>query len=121
VPGALAFVKAYEDALVAGDYEKAWSMLAPDGTAGWGSLAGYKTERQAYMASAGKNYTAVANPPGTLTLSEWLQGMDFAASVDLNDAVLVKVTWTALEHNNAGWEMWVVNPVPGGWALYEVR
>jgi hypothetical protein len=121
VPGAVAFVHAYEDALIAGDYAKSWSMLAPDGTGGWGTLVAYTSERKAYLASAGKAYTVEANPSGTLSLADWLSGESFAASVDKAHAVLVRVTWTALANNNAGWEMWVVNPISRGWALYEVR
>ena len=112
---------AYEDALIAGDYAKSWPMLAPDGTGGWGTLVAYTSERKAYLASAGKAYTVEANPSGTLSLADWLSGEPFAASVDKAHAVLVRVTWTALPNNNAGWEMWVVNPISGGWALYEAQ
>ena len=113
----------YEDALIAGDFPKAWSMLGAAGRSGWGSLEGFEYERKAFMASAGKAYTAVANPSGTLSLAEWLTGDPFAASIDAAHAVLVQVNWTALSHNNAGWEMWIVNPIPGpgGWELYQVR
>jgi len=41
--------------------------------------------------------------------------------VDKAKAVLVQVNWAALAKNNAGWEMWVVNPTATGWELYEVR
>jgi len=39
----------------------------------------------------------------------------------MGHAVLVEVDWTKLAGNNAGWEVWVVNPIPGGWQLFEVR
>jgi hypothetical protein len=96
-------------------------MIGANGKLGWGSLDGFEYGRRAFMASAGKNYTVVASPSGTLSLADWLSGEPFAASVDTAHAVLVQVNWTALSNNNAGWEMWVVNPVPGGWELYEVR
>ena len=120
-PGALAFVHVYEDALIAGDYAKAWSMIGADGRLGWGSIDGYELERQPNMKSAGKAYTAVANPPDTMSLAQWLSGTPFAASIDTAHAILVQVNWTALAKNNAGWEMWVVNPIKGGWELYQVR
>ncbi len=120
-PGALAFVHIYEDALVGGDYAKAWSMIGPNGKLGWGSIDGYELERQPFMKSAGTAYTAVANPSGTLSLADWLNGTPFAASIDTAHAVLVQVNWTALASNNAGWEMWVANPIPSGWELYQVR
>jgi hypothetical protein len=96
-------------------------MLAPGGTAGWGTLARYTGERAAFMKSAGKTYTAVANPAGTLSLAEWLSGASFAGSIDTAKCVLVRVDWAALSKDNAGWEMWVVNPTVIGWELYEVR
>jgi hypothetical protein len=120
VPGALAFLKAYEDLLIAGNYSKAYLMIGPGGGA-WGTYANFEAERKIYMKSAGSKYTAVANPSGTLTLADWISGTPFAGKIDKTNAVLVKVEWTALKGNNAGWEMWVVNPIPGGWELYEVR
>jgi hypothetical protein len=120
-PGALAFVKAYEDALIAGNYANAWSMLASGGTAGWGTLAKYTTERKAFMKSAGTKYTLQANPPDTLSLADWLSGTSFAGSIDKTQAVLVRVDWAALSSSGSGWEMWVANPIPAGWELYEVR
>jgi hypothetical protein len=120
-PGALAFVHVYEDALIAGDYAKAWSMIGANGKLGWGSIDGYELERQPYMKSAGKAYTAAANPSGTMSLAQWLNGTPFAASIDTAHAVLVQVNWTALAKNNAGWEMWVANPIKSGWELYQVR
>jgi hypothetical protein len=121
VPGALAFVKEYEDGLLAGQYTKAWAMLAPGSQKHLTSVADYTSERKAYLASAGKAYTEEANPPSSMSMSDWLSGMDFAPSIDQPNAVLVQVTWTALANNNAGWEMWIVNPTVNGWELYEVR
>jgi hypothetical protein len=121
IPGALDFVRAYEDALIAGKYSQAWTMLGAGSQAGWGTLPAYTSERTAFMKSAGKAYTLTANPSGSLSLTEWLSGTTFGPSIDKVNCVLVKVDWTALAKNNAGWEMWVVNPIPGGWQLYEVR
>ncbi|MFI5258166.1 MAG: hypothetical protein ACHQ01_00940 [Candidatus Limnocylindrales bacterium] len=122
VAGALAFVHSYEDALIAGNYPTAWAMLGSGSQeAGWGTLTQYTSERKAFMTSAGKTYSAVANPSGVASISDWLSGTGFAPSIDVAHAVLVQVTWTALANNNAGMEMWVVNPIAGGWALYEVR
>jgi hypothetical protein len=122
VPGALAFVQAYEDALLTGNFDQAWSMIAPGSMAG-ATLDSYTAERTAFLQTSGKGYAVVANPPDSMPLAGWLNGQPFAAQIDQAHAVLVKVTWTALADNNAGWEMWVVNPVSGGagWELYEVR
>ena len=121
VPGALAFVKLYEDALVAGQYPQAWAMLAPGMQKALTSITAYTSERKAYLASAGKAYTEEANPPSSMSMSDWLLGTTFTPSIDQPNAVLVQVTWTALAKNNAGWEMWLVNPTATGWELYEVR
>ena len=61
--GALAFVHTYEDALLAGNYAMAWSMLGHVQQLMLGSLDGFETERQAFLETAGKAYTALANPP----------------------------------------------------------
>jgi hypothetical protein len=121
VPGALAFVKLYEDALVAGQYTQAWAMLAPGMQKTITSVAAYTTERKAYLASAGKAYAEEANPPSSMSMTDWLSGTSFTPSIDQANAVLVQVTWTALAKNNAGSEMWLVNPSVSGWELYEVR
>jgi hypothetical protein len=96
-------------------------MIGANGRLVVGSLDGFELERQAFLKSAGKAYTVVANPPDTMSLTQWLSGTPFAASIDTAHAVLVQVSWTALAKNNAGWEMWVVNPINGGWELYQVR
>jgi hypothetical protein len=121
VPGALAFVQAYENALVGRGYDKAWSMLGPGYQAVLGSETAYAEERTEFMTSAGKGYTAVANPTDIMPLAGWLKGQPFASSIDKAHAVLVEVTWTSLAGNNAGIEVWVVNPIAGGWELYGVR
>jgi hypothetical protein len=121
VPGALDFVQAYENALVGRHYDKAWSMLAPGYQAILGSQTAYTEERTEFVNSAGKGYTAVANPTDIVPLATWLKGQTFASAIDKAHAVLVEVTWTSLAANNAGMEVWVVNPVAGGWELYGVR
>jgi hypothetical protein len=98
-------------------------MLGTQDQATRGMLTGYTSERSAYMKSAGSKYTAVANPTDVMSLTDWIAGMPTAEQkpIDAAHAVLVEVTWAKLAGNNAGWEIWVVNPVPGGWELYEAR
>jgi hypothetical protein len=121
VPGAVAYVRAYEDALIAGQFPVAWAMLAPAAQLPLVSLSAYTTQRTAYLLTAGKAYTVEANPPSTMSLSDYLQGASYAAAIDMTNAVLVRVDWTALSGNDAGWEMWIVNPTAGGWELYEAH
>jgi hypothetical protein len=122
--GALAFVHAYEDALVAGQYPKAWAMLGPEWQAAWPSESAYATDRAVWITAAGPKYTTAANPPTIMSLADWLSAMTWPGAtptIDKTHAVLVEVDWTKLAGNNAGWEVWVVNPIPGGWELFEVR
>ena len=77
-----------------------------------------------WIKSAGPKYTAVANPQKILSLADWLSSMTWpkaTPTIDMAHAVLVEVDWTKLAGNNAGLEVWVVNPIPGGWKLFEVR
>jgi hypothetical protein len=103
---------------------KAWAMLGPEWQAAWPSFSAYATDRAGWIKSAGPKYTAVANPPKILSLADWLSSMTWpkaTPTIDMAHAVLVEVDWTKLAGNNAGWEVWVVNPIPGGWQLFEVR
>jgi hypothetical protein len=124
VVGALAFVHAYEDALIAGRYAEAWAMLGPEWQAAWSSESAYETDRATWIKSAGPKYTATANPKNMMSLADWVSSMQWPAgkpSIDMVKAVLVEVDWAKLAGDNAGFEMWVVNPVPKGWELFEVR
>jgi hypothetical protein len=124
VVGADAFVHAYEDALIAGQYATAWAMLGPEWQANWASESAYATDRAQWIASAGPKYTTVDNPSDQMPLSGWLSSMQWPAAtptIDTAHAVLVEVDWTKLAGNNAGFEIWVVNPTASGWELFEVR
>jgi hypothetical protein len=99
-------------------------MLGPEWQSAWPSLSAYTTDRATWMKSAGPKYTTIANPPKIMSLADWLSGMTWpkaTPTIDMAHAVLVEVDWTKLAGNNAGWEVWVVNPIPGGWQLFEVR
>jgi hypothetical protein len=96
-------------------------MLAPGYQAVIGDESRYTTERAEFRETSGKGYNAVANPTDIPPLADWIKGQPYAASINKAHAVLVKVTWTALSSSNAGWEVWVVNPIPTGWELYQVR
>lgn len=122
--GALAFVHGYEDALIAGHYADAWAMLGPEWQAAWSSESAYQADRSAWMKSSGTQYTATANPPNMMSLAEWVGSMQWPAAkpaIDMAKAVLVEVDWVKVSGDNAGFEMWVVNPTPKGWELFEVR
>jgi hypothetical protein len=118
-------MKAYEDALLDGQFAQAWSMVGPESQACWTTLETYREERSLFLKSSGTQYIMDVNPSNEAPLADWV-GMGFQCSaakpsIDMANAVLIRVTWKKLANNNAGWEMWVVNPAPGGWILYEVR
>jgi len=98
-------------------------MLGPRDQATRGTFTACTSERSACMKSAGSTYTAVADPTDVRSLTDWIAAMPTAEQkpIDAAHAALVEVTWTKLAGNNAGWEVWVMNPVPGGWALCEAR
>jgi len=120
-PGAYLAVKSFEDALLAGRYETAWGMLGKGSQATWGSLGSFQKERAAFLAKAGPTYEEEPNPTNTLSLVQWIDGTSWGLSIDRAHACLVTVTWTALADNTAAVEIWVANPVPGGWNLYKAH
>jgi hypothetical protein len=124
IPGALAYVKAYEDAIVAGDCKTAWNMLDAVWQANWTDEGAFDTACSQQVASTGETFFLTANPSNMMGLADWLSGMAYPGptpTVDMAHAVLVEVDWTKLQGNNAGWDMWVANPVPGGWEIFQVR
>jgi len=120
-PGAFFAVRKYEDALVAGDYAKAWGLLGKGTQAKWGNVAAYQTNRAAFLATSGVDYREELSPPNTLTLSQWIEGLAWASSIDRAHAYLISVKWTHFTSETAGWEIWVASPVKTGWLLYQAR
>jgi hypothetical protein len=121
-PGAYGTVQQYENALIAGDFEKAWSFLGVSIKARWGSsLVKYKAERTAFLAKAGARYTLELDPTNTLPLNDWANGTSWGPGIDLKNAHLISVHWTAVPDLSPGLEIWVVNPGKTGWLMYLAR
>ncbi len=120
-PGAFFAVRKYEDAIVAGEYAKAWGLLGKVTQAKWGNLAAFQKDRAAFVATAGVDYREELSPPNTLTLKQWIEGLSWASSIDQAHAYLVSVKWTFFTSDTAGWEIWVANPGKTGWLLYQAR
>jgi hypothetical protein len=121
-PGAYAAVQQYENALIAGNFEKAWSFLGVSIKARWGSsLAKFKAERMAFLAKAGSQYTLELDPTNTLPLNDWTTGTPWGPGIDLKNAHLISVHWTAVPNLSPGLEIWVVNPGKTGWLMYLAR
>jgi hypothetical protein len=121
VPGALAFMKAYIDFQVTGDFPSAWAMLGSGQQVLFGSEPAFAQGQATFVPTMEKGYTLTPNPSGYMSLAEWIAGQAYAGSIDKTGAVLALVEWTALKGTQAGWEMWVVNPTAIGWELYQVR
>ncbi len=120
-PGAYAAVRSYEDALLAGRYEAAWGMLGKGSQGTWGSLESFGKERSAFLATSGTAYKEQIHPENTLSLSQWIEGTTWGSGINQAKAYLISVTWTALADDTGAVEIWVANPVPGGWKLYKAH
>ncbi len=120
-PGAYAAVKSFEDALLAGNYEAAWEMLGKGSQSTWGAVQSFQKERSAFLATAGTTYKEQLSPTNTLSLVQWIEGTSWGPGIDRANAYLISVTWAALADNKAAVEIWVANPVPGGWKLYKTH
>ncbi len=115
-------VRQYTQALVDGDYPAAWALLAPQARAQSGSMAQFSDERAAFFVSVAGRFKVVVSPPDVAPLTDWLSATD-GATIDLGRAVLVEVDYPALAGNNAGYELYIVNPAAtdAGWELFNVR
>lgn len=115
-PGAFYFVKKYEDYLLSFNIYGAWALLSQPTQARWGSVTKFETDRIAFVKKYGTEYQEELNPPNTLSISQWIEGRGW--KIDVPNAHLVSVKWTAFSDPYKGWEIWIVNPTPTGWALY---
>ena len=118
-PGAFFAVRKYEDALLAGEYPKAWALLGKGTQNKWGTVAAFKKERAAFLATAGRTYQEELSPTDTLTLRQWVEGASWASSIDQTHAFVVSIRWPAITAQYAGWEIWIATPGKnGGWLLF---
>jgi hypothetical protein len=118
---ALAFMQAYIGYQLKSNFPAAWAMLSTYQQSVFGSEASFAATQKAFLPTMKKGAALTANPKGYMSLADWIAGQPYAGLIDKTKAVLVLVEWVALSGNNAGWEMWVVNPVGGSWELYQVR
>lgn len=113
-------VDTYTADLVHGDYAAAWAMLGAEDPLRQQTLAQYSsTEKENFKDLKGE-YTITVSPPGVAPITAWTSGLS-AAPIDLAHAVLVEVDYTVLAGNNAGWDLFIVNPTPTGLKIYDVR
>lgn len=114
-------VQAYTGRLVRGDWAAAFAALAPSSRLQWGSLERFRADRSEYFKSVGGKFTVIAPAPEDLgPITDWQSAMD-GTLLDVTQAVLVEVDYPALPLNNAGYELFIVQPGSTGLQLFPVR
>lgn len=113
-------VDAYTRDLVRKDYAAAWALLAPDGPSRSQSFSAWSAERGQFFVKVAGRYTIVESPTDVAPLSNWLAS-PWGASIDTVHAVLIEVDYPSLAGNNAGYDLYIVNPTATGLEIYDVR
>ena len=111
----------YETALVDGQWQLAWSLLAPEQQTHWRSYAAFVGDRSAFFQSVQGRF--VAKPPthDAASLGQWVTP-NFPTTANLDRAFLIEVDFPALSGNNAGFEILLVAPdASGRWRIWQVR
>jgi len=121
VAAAQAAVDAYTKQLVAGDWAGAYTALAPGYRTQWTSLADFASERGAFFKSVGDRFSvrladAASEPP----IGDWEPELH-GTRLDIAHAVLVEVDYPELDMNNAGFNLYVVQPGALGLDIFQVR
>jgi hypothetical protein len=109
----------YERALVAGQWQTAFEMLAPESLTRAMGGAAFATERAAYYANVAGRYSIVAPSEPS---SFWTSQATLVSGADLSRATVLEVDYPALAGNNAGFQIFVVAPdSTGAWWIWPVR
>ena len=117
--GATALVDRYEAALVAGNWQTAFDLLAPASPTHGMGLTAYASERGPFFDSVAGRYT-IGTP--TQDVPDWTTYAPLINGADTSRAFLVEVDYPALSGNNAGYEQFVVGPdTSGTWWIWPVR
>jgi len=117
---ASSIVDAYTSDLVKKDYAAAWALLAADGPSRTQSFADWSAERGQFFVKVAGRYTIVVSPTDVAPLTSWLAN-PWGASIDTAHALLVEVDYPSLAGNNAGYDLYIVNPTARGLEIYDVR
>jgi hypothetical protein len=111
-------VNRYETALVAGNWQTAFGLLAPSSLTHEAGLDAFASERAAFFVSVAGRY--VVGDPASAT--DWANYGPVTAGADRSRAWFIEVEYPALSNNNAGYEQFVVAPDSGGaWRIWPVR
>jgi hypothetical protein len=118
---ATSVMTAYLTHVSKGEYDRAWSLLAPATQLAQGSFTGFAADRAAYMKSAGGIYRLGPATHDRRLLAQWVNAGD-PASPPLARAFLAQVDYPRLANNPAGFEIFVAAPGPAGdWLVWIVR
>lgn len=116
---ATALVDQYEAALVSGQWQSAFDLLAPKSPTRNGGYAAYAEERAPYYQSVAGRY--VVGAPSQQGI-DWTTYAPLIDGADRSRAYLIEVDYPALSGNNAGYEQFVVAPdASGTWWIWPVR
>jgi hypothetical protein len=111
-------VDRYEAALVAGNWQTAFNLLAPTSLTREAGLTSFSDERQAFFESVNGRYVIGSPAPAT----DWATYGPLVSGADRSRAWFFEVDYPALAGNNAGFEQFVVAPDAGGtWRIWPVR
>jgi hypothetical protein len=114
----------YEIVNIAGNWDTAWAMLAPEHKASSPGFADFEQERSQFITAARGHY--VARPPihDADQIQAWVATTRpvYPVTPDYDRAFLVRVDFPVLEQDNAGWEQLLVAPVgDGSWFIWVLR
>jgi len=115
---ATVLVHKYEDALVSGNWQGAFDLLAPTSRTREQGVEAFASEREPFFVSVDGRY-AIGEPS---RVSDWSAYAPDVVGADRTRAWLIEVDYPALAGNNAGYEQFIVAPDPGGtWRIWQVR
>ena len=116
---ATALLDSYEAALVAGQWQAAFNMLAPLSPTRQMGSSEFATERAAFYRSVAGRYTIGAP---AAQVPDWTFFAPLINGAGTAHAQLIEVDYPALSNNNAGYEQFVVAPDGSGtWWIWPVR
>ncbi|HLO34947.1 MAG TPA: hypothetical protein VK194_02650, partial [Candidatus Deferrimicrobium sp.] len=116
---ATALLDRYEAALVAGEWQTAFDMLAPASPTRGTGIAAYSAERAPYFTTVAGRYV-IGTP--TQQVPDWTTYAPLIDGAVVSRAYLVEVDYPAMKNNNAGYEQFVVAPdASGTWWVWPVR
>ncbi len=124
---AVDLVMRYEHALVAGQWQTAWEMLAPEQQALSGPYPTYADDRSAYFKSVAGRYTIKAPTHDLATIRQWVVPDNYPANPiwpaapDYDRGFVVEIDYPLIAQSNAYDVMLAAPDQCGGWWLWALR